>query len=77
VDVIGLSMLSGAHLPITEKLMARLKQAGLEDKLVLVGGNIPGQDFPALEALGADGIFPTGSSFDDIAAFIRDRLGEE
>src|SRR3989337_2215880 len=40
VDVIGLSILSGAHLPIARKLMTRLRQAGLEDKVVLVGGNI-------------------------------------
>lgn len=76
VDVIGLSILSGAHLPIAEKLMKELRQAGVDDKLVLVGGNIPEQDFPALKALGVTGVFPTGSPFDEIAAFIRSRAVE-
>ncbi len=71
VDVIGLSILSGAHLPIAEKLRGQLLQAGLEDKVVLTGGNIPERDIPALKALGVSGVFPTGSQFDEIAAFIR------
>ena len=71
VDVIGLSILSGAHLPIAEKLKVQLLQAGLEDKVVLIGGNIPERDLPALKALGVSGVFPTGSKFDQIAAFIR------
>lgn len=74
VDVIGLSILSGAHLPISEKLMGKLRDAGIEDKLVLVGGNIPARDVPALKALGVGGVFPTGSHFDEIAAFIRENV---
>jgi methylmalonyl-CoA mutase C-terminal domain/subunit len=71
VDVIGLSILSGAHLPIAEKLMAKLKQSAMEDKLVLIGGNIPERDIPALKDFGVAGVFPTGSSFDEIASFIQ------
>ena len=71
VDVIGLSILSGAHLPIARKLMGRLREAGLEDTIVLVGGNIPERDAEPLKALGVAGVFPTGSRFQDIAAFIR------
>ncbi len=74
VDVIGLSILSGAHLPITEKLMAKLREEEIADKMVLVGGNIPEQDVLALKDLGATAVFPTGSQFDDIAAVIRQEL---
>src|SRR5512135_2756637 len=75
VAVIGLSILSGAHLPITRKLMAKLREAGMEQVLVLVGGNIPARDHAALRELGVAGVFPTGSSFEAIAAFIRARVG--
>jgi methylmalonyl-CoA mutase C-terminal domain/subunit len=76
VDVLGLSLLSGAHLPIAEKLMGRLNALGFRP-LVLFGGNIPEPDLPALTALGVDGVFPTGSRFEDIAGFIRGRLQVE
>ena len=71
VDVIGLSILSGAHLPITEKLMAQLEAEEMGDKTVLVGGNIPERDMPALKASGASAVFPTGSQLDEIIEFIR------
>jgi methylmalonyl-CoA mutase C-terminal domain/subunit len=74
VDVIGLSILSGAHLPLTEKLMERLKERGLNDLLIMVGGNIPRRDVERLEALGAAGVFRTGSRFDDIVSFIQKRV---
>jgi methylmalonyl-CoA mutase C-terminal domain/subunit len=76
VDVVGLSILSGAHLPIAQKLMARLREAGMERVLVLVGGNIPERDHAPLRELGVAGVFPTGSRFEAIAAFIRARVGE-
>jgi methylmalonyl-CoA mutase, C-terminal domain len=71
IDVIGLSILSGAHIPITEKLMTHLKESGLKDKVVLVGGNIPERDFDALKALGVTAVFHTGSKLEQIAEFIR------
>jgi methylmalonyl-CoA mutase C-terminal domain/subunit len=77
VEVIGLSVLSGAHLPIARKLMAAMREAGMEGKLVLIGGNIPQRDASALKELGVAAVFPTGSSFDAIAAFIRERAGEK
>ncbi len=77
VDVIGVSILSGAHVPITEKLMKQLHHAGIDDKIVLVGGNIPDRDVDALKALGVAGVFPTGSEFDAIARFIRECLSEK
>ncbi len=75
VDVIGLSILSGAHLSIARKLMDRLRAAGLDDAIVLIGGNIPDRDIEPLRALGVAGVFPTGSSFESIATFIRERAG--
>jgi methylmalonyl-CoA mutase C-terminal domain/subunit len=76
VDVIGLSILSGAHLPLTEKLMAMLREKGLSDLLVLVGGNIPRRDVEKLEALGVAAVFPTGSRFENIVAFIEEKVGQ-
>jgi methylmalonyl-CoA mutase C-terminal domain/subunit len=71
VDVIGLSILSGAHLPICEKFAKLRREYGLEDKLWLVGGHIPEPDHPKLRALGVDGIFPKGSKLEDIVETIR------
>jgi methylmalonyl-CoA mutase C-terminal domain/subunit len=71
VDVMGVSILSGAHIPICEKLAALRKSYGIEDQLWLVGGNIPARDKDALRALGVDSIFPTGSSYEDIVEAIR------
>jgi methylmalonyl-CoA mutase C-terminal domain/subunit len=74
VDVIGLSILSGAHLPLCRRLMDGLKQAGLADVLVLVGGTIPQADVVALAALGVHGVFPTGSALEEISRFIREHV---
>jgi methylmalonyl-CoA mutase C-terminal domain/subunit len=76
VDVIGLSVLSGAHLPLTEKLMERLKEEDLLDLLVIVGGNIPRRDIEKLQGLGVAWVFPTGSRFDEIIDFIEEKFGE-
>jgi methylmalonyl-CoA mutase C-terminal domain/subunit len=76
VDVIGLSILSGAHLPITESLVGKLQALGKTDALLVVGGNIPKKDRAALMALGADGVFPTGSRLDEIVQFVRTQMEE-
>ena len=75
VDVIGMSIYSGAHLSLSEKLMDRLKNMELEDKIVLVGGNIPQKDIPTLQEYGVDGVFPVGSKLDDIIDFIQNKIG--
>lgn len=75
VGVIGLSILSGAHLPLTKRLMEKLKEDEMRDVMVLVGGNIPKKDFDALYALGVKGIFPTGTNFQDIVEFINKEVG--
>jgi len=76
VDVLGLSVLSGAHLPLTEKLMGLLSEKDLDDLVVIVGGNIPRGDIQKLEALGVDRVFRTGSRFDDMVSFIEESVGE-
>ncbi len=70
VDVIGLSIMSGAHIPICTKLMGLAKAQGIDDKLVVVGGVIPNRDIPILKEIGVDGIFPGGALFDEIVSFI-------
>ena len=70
-DVIALSSMAGSHLPICRKLKPLLEQAGLGDKLWIIGGNLPAQDHDALRALGFKGIFPSSSRLEDIVNFIR------
>jgi len=74
VDVIGLSIMSGSHLPICEKMKARLDEAGLGNKLWIVGGNIPAADRETLCAIGVDGVFATGTPFDEIVNFIDGKV---
>lgn len=71
-DVIGLSIMSGAHLPICRKLTEMMKARDVGPRLLLVGGVIPNKDIPALGAFGVQGVFPGGSRFEDIVAFIRE-----
>jgi len=71
VDVIGLSILSGAHNAIVPRVMELLKQNQVEDVLVLVGGIIPDQDLDLLKQAGVAGIFQPGTPMDDIVQFIR------
>lgn len=71
VDVVGLSIMSGAHVPICKKLMGIFKEKGVEDVLTVVGGVIPNRDIPVLKGLGVAGVFPGGASFEEIIDFIR------
>lgn len=71
VDVIGLSIMSGAHLPISQKLIAMMKEQGLSDVHLTVGGVIPHQDIPGLKEMGVAQVFPGGSSFEDITSGIN------
>jgi len=72
VDVIGLSIMSGAHLPICKALLESMKDQGIDDIAVTVGGVIPKQDIAKLKALGIKGVFPGGTHFDEIIAGIRE-----
>ena len=70
-DVIGLSILSGAHNHIAPKLMALLKERQLDDVLVVIGGIIPDVDVPKLQALGVKGVFLPGTPMQEIIDFIE------
>lgn len=72
VDVVGLSILSGTHLPICEKLIKGMKEKGIGDKMVVVGGVIPDRDIPKLHAMGIQGIFPNGTTFEKIINFLKE-----
>ena len=71
-DVVGLSIMSGAHLPISEKLVGMLKEKGADDVLVVVGGVIPNRDIDKLKALGVKGVFPGGTPFVEFVDFIKE-----
>ena len=78
VDVIGLSVLSGAHLPLARKVLDRLRAAGASGTAVVVGGTIPASDARALDALGVRRVFPMGTPLPEIVDFFRSLTpGEE
>jgi methylmalonyl-CoA mutase C-terminal domain/subunit len=70
-DVIGLSILSGAHNHIAPRLMELLKEKGLDDVLVVIGGIIPDVDVPRLKAIGIKGVFLPGTPMQEIIDFIN------
>jgi len=70
-DVIGLSILSGAHNHIAPQLMKLLKEKGLDDVLVVIGGIIPDPDIPKLKEIGVKGVFLPGTPMQDIIDFIN------
>jgi len=74
VDVIGLSIMSGAHLPICEKLMKKMKEKKMEETLVVVGGVIPKRDLLPLQKMGIEGIFPGGTPFDQSIQWIKEHV---
>jgi methylmalonyl-CoA mutase C-terminal domain/subunit len=74
VDVIGLSILSGAHNTIVPRVLELLRMHGAGDVLVLLGGIVPEADREGLKAAGVAGVFGPGSSLEDIVGFIRARV---
>jgi methylmalonyl-CoA mutase C-terminal domain/subunit len=70
VDIIGLSILSGAHVPLTEKLFAKMKEYGTE-KTVVVGGNVPERDHMKLKEMGVAAVLNTGTRFEKITETLR------
>ncbi len=74
VDVIGLSILSGAHLTICPRVMELIREKGLDDVLVVVGGIIPDEDIPKLKAMGIAEVFLPGTLLDEIIRFIRENV---
>jgi methylmalonyl-CoA mutase C-terminal domain/subunit len=73
-DAIGLSILSGAHMHICPRVMELLREKGLEDVIVVVGGIIPDVDIPRLQAMGVRGIFLPGSPMQNIIDFIGENV---
>jgi methylmalonyl-CoA mutase C-terminal domain/subunit len=73
-DVVGLSILSGAHNHIAPRLMELLKEKGLDDVLVLIGGIIPDVDIPKLKEIGVKGVFLPGTPMQDIINFINSNV---
>jgi len=72
VDVVGLSILSGAHMALCPRIVELLAAQGMDDVLVLVGGIIPDEDVEPLKKLGVKGVFGPGTNTADIVEFIRD-----
>ena len=72
VDVIGLSIMSGAHLPICRDLLQKMNAQGMNDIPIVVGGVIPKQDIPRLNEMGIRGVFPGGTHFTEIVVGIQE-----
>jgi methylmalonyl-CoA mutase C-terminal domain/subunit len=73
-DVLGLSIMSGSHLPMCERIKTLLHESGLQDVLWIVGGNIPRRDHEQLARLGVAGVFAVGTPLEEIVDFIREKL---
>lgn len=71
VDVIGVSIMTSGHLRIAEKLIPALRERGMGDTLVLMGGVIPEVDFPRLKEIGVHEVFPPGLPGETVAEYIR------
>ncbi len=74
VDVVGLSILSGAHMALFPRVMELLRENDMGDVLVVTGGIIPDEDVPALNEMGIKGIFGPGTPTDQIVDFIRENI---
>ncbi len=75
-DVIGLSILSGSHMPICTELKEELAKWQLSNKVWVIGGNIPKEDHEKLKSIGLDGVFNTGSDLGEIVKFIKEKADE-
>jgi methylmalonyl-CoA mutase, C-terminal domain len=74
VDVIGLSILSGAHMELFPKIIKGLKNKGKSDVMIIAGGIIPDDDIPALKKLGIRAVFGPGTSTKDVVEFINGQI---
>lgn len=71
VDIIGISILSGAHLSVAKKIVALLKENEIEDKPILMGGVIPDEDVSKLHEIGVAGVFTQSSTYEEMVSFIN------
>lgn len=76
VDVVGLSILSGAHMTLCPKVVELLRAQGQDDVIILVGGIVPDEDIPRLREAGVHGIFGPGASTREIADFIEQAVAQ-
>lgn len=74
VDVVGLSILSGAHMTLLPRVCSALRDEGLEDVLVTAGGIIPDDDVPALREAGVDRVFGPGTTIGEVAEYLRSNV---
>ena len=74
VDVVGMSILSGAHMALFPRIMELLRENDVDDVLVVAGGIIPDEDVPALQEMGIHGVFGPGTPTDTIINFIRENV---
>ena len=74
VDVVGMSILSGAHMALFPRVMEQLREYDMDDVLVVAGGIIPDEDVPVLNQMGVHGIFGPGTPTDEIVNFIRENV---
>jgi methylmalonyl-CoA mutase C-terminal domain/subunit len=74
VDVVGLSILSGAHMALAPRILSLLKANGQEDVKVFIGGIVPDEDVPNLKQLGITGVYGPGASTDEIVKDIREAV---
>lgn len=74
VDAIGLSILSGAHLPLFQRIIELLKQQGVDDMLIFGGGIIPNDDLPVLATMGVARIFTPGATTQEIISWLQGAL---
>ncbi|MGO9179798.1 MAG: cobalamin B12-binding domain-containing protein [Candidatus Limnocylindrales bacterium] len=74
VDVVGLSILSGAHMTLVPRVCRALREEGLGDVLVTAGGIIPADDVPALREAGVDRVFGPGTTIGEVAEYLRENI---
>ncbi len=76
VDVIGLSILSGAHMTLVPRILTLLREQGMEDVAVLVGGIVPKEEANALLDMGVRGVFGPGTTTDEVVSFVQEIGGD-
>jgi methylmalonyl-CoA mutase C-terminal domain/subunit len=75
-DAVGVSILSGAHMTLVPRIVELLREEGIEDVVVTVGGTIPADDIPELKDLGVDAVFTPGAPTSEIIDFIQNAVSE-
>lgn len=77
VDVIGLSFQGADHIPLCKQMVEQLKAHGIQDRLLIIGGNIPRADIPVLKEMGVDMVFPSGTSMSKSVTYIKENASRK